>query len=71
MSISALVICLFYSIGTMFVGWIADLTNPAIALLSGYSLALVADFLYFWAFRQKPILDVLPQTVVGSEQVSV
>lgn len=71
LSISALVICLFYSIGTMFVGWIADLTNPAIALLSGYSLALVADFLYFWAFRQKPILDVLPQTVVGSEQVSV
>ena len=51
LSVFSMCICVFYTLGTMFVGYVADLTNPATALIIGYSTSLLCDMLYIPAFR--------------------
>lgn len=50
LSVFSMMICVFYTLGTTFVGYIADLTSPAAALIIGYSAALLCDMLYIPAF---------------------
>ena len=45
----------FYSVGTLLIGWLADLYSPHTAMLIGYSSALVLNSLFVVAFKQKSI----------------
>lgn len=48
----------FYSIGTLLIGWLADLYSPHTAMLIGYSSALILNSLFVVAFKQKSIKTV-------------
>ena len=45
----------FYALGTLLIGWLADLYTPYIAMLIGYSSALILNILFVFAFKQKSI----------------
>lgn len=45
----------FYALCTLLIGWLADLYSPYIAMLIGYSSALILNMLFVFAFRQKSI----------------
>lgn len=52
-SIASLLICGIYSLASLFVGMIADLYNPYVALVVSYSIALLAGNIYLLGFYQK------------------
>lgn len=54
-SFSSLLNSGFYALGTLLIGWLADLYTPYIAMLIGYSSALILNILFVFAFKQKSI----------------
>ena len=45
----------FYSVGTLLIGWLADLYTPYTAMLIGYTSALLFNTLFIFAFKQKGV----------------
>ena len=48
----------FYSVGTLLIGWLADLYSPHTAMLIGYTSAFFLNVLFVIAFKQKSIKTV-------------
>ncbi len=51
LSVASLLNCAVFSMGTLMIGYIADKSSPAMAMLVGYSLSLCSNGLYFLSFR--------------------
>ncbi len=52
-SFTTLTNMLFYSLGTLLIGQLADLYSPYVAMLIGYTSALILNSLFIVAFKQK------------------
>lgn len=57
-SLAALFNSLFFSLGTLLLGRLADMYTPFIAMLIGYSSALLLNSLFIFAFKQKGKLKI-------------
>ncbi len=51
LSVASLLNCAVFSLGTLMIGYIADKSSPAMAMLVGYTLSLCSNGLYFLSFR--------------------